>query len=74
MFVNLRNRSIVIYDNKGHTIMSIWKKTSLLGATSLVLSACTNGADSSEVWAQIDEARQLIITGEIEVPEFTYSN
>ena len=33
-----------------------------------------HGAISDEDWAQIEEARQQIIDGEIEVPEFTYSN
>lgn len=34
----------------------------------------TRGNLTDEVWAAVEEARQLIIDGEIEVPEFSYSN
>ncbi|WP_161878148.1 BMP family lipoprotein [Alkalibacterium sp. MB6] len=34
----------------------------------------TRGNMSEEAWAAVEEARQSIIDGELEVPEFTYSN
>lgn len=34
----------------------------------------TRGNLTDEVWAAVEEARQLIIDGEIAVPEFSYSN